>query len=317
MKNRRRTAANSADVKGAIRKSKEQFTSRRIRHCNCKFRRLSFAQTFEMKIRTLICCALFALSAKAQTKEAEFKKLENLLNKSKGVEVDDYKVTGIVFTENTVKLEMSAKGKAGSFVYTNLRWDDFGYLIKPEEESKGVSRLLISFDEKIDVTVYESKKQVDKDTDDELMLLISTADAKQVEQQLEELRTYTVPSLVRLRTADQAELTRFITKNLNAALEGDNGKVTDISACGITVVYNNKEISMPTKNLQFHEKEFLGDVYLLCFGKGNAQTVKVKTGATLKNLTLEHPGVELDFEDDNESVKPVEYAIKRLASFCQ
>ena len=270
-----------------------------------------------MKIRTLICCALFALSAKAQTKEAEFKKLENLLNKSKGVEVDDYKVTGIVFTENTVKLEMSAKGKAGSFVYTNLRWDDFGYLIKPEEESKGVSRLLISFDEKIDVTVYESKKQVDKDTDDELMLLISTADAKQVEQQLEELRTYTVPSLVRLRTAGQAELTRFITKNLNAALEGDNGKVTDISACGITVVYNNKEISMPTKNLQFHEKEFLGDVYLLCFGKGNAQTVKVKTGATLKNLTLEHPGVELDFEDDNESVKPVEYAIKRLASFCQ
>jgi hypothetical protein len=268
-----------------------------------------------MKLGTLVCCVLFAFAANCQTKEAEFKKLDNLLKKSNGLATNDFKIISQVVTENSVQLDFSTGGKNGTIAYTNLNWDGFSYTIEKLEGSDKISRLVISFDGDVDITSYENKKQIDKDADDEMQVFIYNADVRSVEQQLEELRSFTWRSLAELRTADKAALIRFISKNLNASIEDENGKIKDINSCEITFAYGDKEITVPTKKLKLHSKEFISEFYLICFGKGKSE-IKIKEGSATRNLNVEHPDIELNFEDDADSIEPVEYAIKRLSAFC-
>ncbi|RYZ50734.1 MAG: hypothetical protein EOO14_18885, partial [Chitinophagaceae bacterium] len=237
-----------------------------------------------MKLRTLFCCLFIAFITNAQTKEAEFKKLEALLNKSKGLETEDFNVLGHLFTENTIRLDLETKGTAGSFAYANLHWDNFLYQVKETVENKEISQLILVFAEKIDRVVYEKKKKVDQDKSDEIVLMFNTADARLIEQQLKEIRSFTIKSLYQLRTADKEMLTRLISTNLNAAMQGTNGKIKNIAACEITFALPTKEITVPTKNLQFHSKSDFGFEFKVCFGIGKTETVMVKIGSSLSKL---------------------------------
>src|SRR5688500_14314614 len=100
-----------------------------------------------MKISTLIFCSLFALIANAQTKEAEFKKVERLLKQSNGLATSDIKIVESIFSETSVKIKINTGGKTASISYSGMNWDGFEFSIEEMEDNEEVLQLIISFDE--------------------------------------------------------------------------------------------------------------------------------------------------------------------------
>lgn len=267
-----------------------------------------------MRINTLLFCSLFFMSANAQTKEAEFKKTEAILKKSNGLETPGYKIVDFSFTEKALKMDAVADGKSFSVV-SNPNWSSFTFYIKKVKDNEKLSNVIFDFDEEFSITVFENKKQVDKSEEDEMQIIINSADARQLEMQLEELQSFTDKKLNSLRTADQAALIRYISKNLNTAADDDGGKIKAVTECEITFSYSDEEITVPVKRLNIHSKGMVSSEHLICYGKQGAPIKTTKNSAT-KTQTLEHPEIELTYEGPDDDVTPVKYAIRRLASFC-
>ena len=271
-----------------------------------------------MKISTLIFCSLFALIANAQTKEAEFKKMETLLKQSNGVTTSDLKIIESVFSETSVKVKVNSGGKAASINYSGMDWDGFEFSIEEMEDNEEVLELMISFEETFKFAYYENNKLTEEDTDDMISLYFKASQAAQIKKQMEELQAYTWKSFNKVRGFDKNELVSFITKNLNTAVEDIDCKVKSVTGCEISFVSEEgDEIVLQTKNMKIHEKEFLSDEYLICYGKQTA-VVKTKIGRTYKSQNMEHPELELVFDDNSifEMPRLLEFAIKRLAAYC-
>lgn len=268
-----------------------------------------------MKQCLLICCSFFFVMANAQTKEAEFKKTENILKRSKGLVTPDFTVVDLAFSEKSLKIDAVAEGKAFA-IAANPDWSTFSYSIEKVKENDKISKVVFSFDEEFYITFCENKKQVDKAKEEEMQLYINADDAKQLEEQLNELQTYTWKSLNEIRTADKALLIRLITSNLNTAVEDDDGKVKSVTDCEITFDYGNEEISVPVKQLTIHSKRLVSKEHLICYGKQGAP-IKTRKNSTTQTQTMEHPEIELSYQGPDDDVTPVTYAIKRLASFCK
>ena len=269
-----------------------------------------------MRISTLLCFSLLALTASSQTKEAEFKKIENLLKKTKGMAAGDLKIVDQTFTEKSVKIDIAAEGKSGASAYSGLDWDGFSYSVDKLKGDEDLSTVVISFEEEVDMTVFENKKQVEKFKEEEMELVVKTEDAALLKQYLKELQTYTWKSLIELRTADKEGLTHYLTKTLNTVLEDDGGEIKSINECEITVDYGDEEVTMPTKKLTLHTKEFISTTYLFCYGKGKG-AIQTKNEKGRQASSVEHPEIEMEFEDNEDSVEPVAYAIRRLAAICK
>jgi hypothetical protein len=45
--------------------------------------------------------------------------------------------------------------------------------------------------------------------------------------------------------------------------------------------------------------------------------IKTKENSVSQRRSMEHPDIELNFEDTEDNVIPLEYAIKRLSAFCK
>jgi hypothetical protein len=268
-----------------------------------------------MKLTFLISCSLLALTVCAQTKEAEFKKTEAILKRSNGLSVPDFKIVDIQFMEKRFQLEGLSEGKNVG-LGGSPDWASFDYSIGKLKENEKVSKVTFTFDEEFDIKAYENKKEVDKMKTDKMHVYINSADAVELEKQLDELKTYTLKALNELRGFDQASLVRFLTTNLNEAVKDDDAKIKTISECEITFDYGDREIAIPTKIRELHSKEMISEEYFICYGKKGA-AIKTKKNANAQTQTVEHPDIELIFEGmDNKNVQ-VEYALKRLASFCK
>lgn len=140
-----------------------------------------------MKISTLIFCSLFALITNAQTKEAEFKKLEKLLKQSQGLTTSDFKIMESVFTEASVKVKVNMGGETASMSYSGMNWDGFMFSIDKMEGNEEVSELSIIFSEPLNFAYYENNKLKEEDTDDLIRLYFKTSDTKLIQKQMEEL----------------------------------------------------------------------------------------------------------------------------------
>ena len=267
-----------------------------------------------MKLRTLVCFSLFAIAAKAQTKDAEFRKVQDLLKKSNGIATKDFKVMNQTFNEKTIKLEALADGKTMSIVCSDLDWDRFDYTVEKVKDNSNLAEVVILFDEKVDMASYEGKKKLEEDKHDEMHLFINASDTTLMEQQLEQLQMYAWESLNEVRTADKAGLISFITRHLNKALDEEDGKVKSINECSITIAYDDEEFLLPVKKMNMHEKEFLGNQFV-CYGKAGA-LIQTKNSSGTQTKNMEHPDVELDFSYDYDIAIAVKMAVKKLASFC-
>ncbi len=268
-----------------------------------------------MKITTLFFCSLFFVSANAQTKEAEFKKTEAILKKSNGLQTTEFKIVDYTFTEKGLKMDAVSNGKNFSVLATP-DWASFSYYIKKVKDNEKLSNVVFSFDDEFSMTVFENKKQVDKMKEEEMQIFINTADTKELEEQLDELKSYTDKSLNSLRTADQSTLIRYISKNLNAAAEEDGGKIKSVNECEITFDYGDEIITVPVKRLNIHSKGLVSSEHLLCFGKQGAPVKTTKATGATTTKTVEHPEIELFYEGPDDDVTPVKFAIRRLATFC-
>lgn len=267
-----------------------------------------------MRFCTLICLAFLAITANCQTKDVEFKKLEDLLKKSIGVSADGTKVIDQVLNENAIKLDYTEEGKVGSIVCSNLNWDGFDYSLRKAKDNETGAVLTLTFDKNIKVTRFENSKQVEKIEADKMVLLFRAADVKQLRQQLEDLQTFTWKTLNEVRVLDKSELANFLAKKLNKALEANEAKVKSISGCEIIIRSDNTEITLPTKKLNLHAKKFGSDDYFFCYGKATGE-IKIKENDVIRSNYVEHPELSLNFKDLYE-VEGIEYAIRRLADIC-
>lgn len=270
-----------------------------------------------MKIRALLICSIFSISIFAQNKAAEFKKVEDILERSIGITTpDDLKVKYQGFSERGLKLTATVGSSTGMTVSTGLDWEGFNYQVKKMEEDPSVSMVMISFVEDISISVYENNKLLDKEEDDTFIFYVKTADAKALGAQLGVLKSYTWKDLIKLRTATKQELIDFVTESLNTGLEDIDWKVRSVSDCEIHFVSEKREeMVVPTRIFEIHAKEFLDDYYVLCYGKAQAE-IKTKTAQGSSSARMEHPSLEINFEDREEAVPQLEYAIKRLFAGC-
>ena len=261
-----------------------------------------------MKLCTLFCFALFSLAANAQTKEAEFKKLDDLLKRSEGSSTTEFKIVEQTLKEKSIKQILRFDGKNSTAVYTHINWEDFWFHISKEEDDEHISSVSLAFKEKI-----EAKHQSETEKVSQAFLYIKTSDTKLVEQQLKELQTYTSVRLNEVRVADKAELVSYLTERLNKALAGEKGKITSITDCGISFSQGNKVITIPTRNLTINETD---DGW--AFGYENEKaSIAIKEGGATKNQQVREVATNLDFDSEPWFIEPVVYAFRRLSAFCR
>ncbi len=255
--------------------------------------------------------SLLVAMANAQTKEAEFKKTEAILKRSTGLVLPDMKIGDYVFTEKVIKMEVIKDGKNRAAA-ASPDWSTFDYTISPSDIGDKISVVEFSSDGEFNITHYQNNKQVDQYRDKEVSFFFSSADADLLEKQLQTLQTYTLKGFNEVTVADKESLIRYINKHLSAAVKKQKGKVKAITDCKITIAYDDEEDTVPTRIVNLHYAK--DDYYTFCYGKRGAPII-TKNGTTTEIETLEHPYIELYLPED--SVRPLEYAIQRLASFCK
>jgi len=261
-----------------------------------------------MKLCTLLCVTLLTLAANAQTKEAEFKKLDELLKRSEGFSSESYRIVEQALKEKSIKQTIRFDGKASTAVYSNINWENFWFHISKDEDDEQVSAVRLEFKEEI-----EEKLGSEKGKTKALFLYIKTADTRLLDQQLKTLQTYTSVYLNEVRMADKAQLVSYLTEKLNKALVGEKGKINNIADCGISFSKGQQTFLLPTYNLTITETD---EGWAFGYENGKA-SITIKESGVTKNQQVKQVAVNLDFDAEPWFIEPVVYAFGRLAGFCQ
>ncbi|WP_207494450.1 hypothetical protein [Aridibaculum aurantiacum] len=142
-----------------------------------------------MKFNILLCLALcFFTATTAQTNAENFTKLEGYLNKVKGKYIQGLAIVEQRVNENKITFTSGSIGVNSSAVHTNLKWNDFYFFIKADEDSKQVATLQLNFEEPTDLVYYEGGKKTSSETSKQVLLYVLTSDKKAVERLLEKVQ---------------------------------------------------------------------------------------------------------------------------------
>jgi hypothetical protein len=252
----------------------------------------------------------------AQTKEAVFSQIENVLKKAKGTSINGNKVLDQVINEKVMKRDMSSGGTTGTFTATELDWKSFDYSVVEQEGNADISIVVISFENEMKLATYQNNKLVESLEMEEFELVANTTDVQSIRNLFAELKTYTYPPLVKLKTASKQELISFLTKNLNKAIEDGYEKLKSVNECEIVFIYEGQEFILPTKNVKIHQAANSGK-FTFCYGKQKSLIKIKKQDATIQSQAVEHPDIELSLGDIEEGELLIEFAIKRLSTYCK